>query len=212
MEFCALMTNLRFTRTWLRSPRSTGALVPSSESLAAALVAALPDDDYDLVVELGTGEGRVTRQLAARFGGDRVFGVELDSGLAKLARAQVPEATVVVGDACRLAHLLQRRGGTGKTAVVSCLPLISMPRTRHRVLSAVRPLIAPHGHLVQFTYAPWQPYSKKECRFFSLSGVRADRVLRNLPPATVWLYRPVPDAQACVSARSELSSQGVSAE
>jgi phospholipid N-methyltransferase len=87
-----------------------------------------------------------------------------------------------------------------------------MPRTRHRVLSAVRPLIAPHGHLVQFTYAPWQPYSKKECRFFSLSGVRADRVLRNLPPATVWLYRPVPDAQACVSARSELSSQGVSAE
>ena len=79
------MTSIRFARTWLRSPRSTGALSPSSEALAISLVAALPDDDYDLVIELGIGEGSVTRHLVARFGGERVFGVELDSGLAKLA-------------------------------------------------------------------------------------------------------------------------------
>jgi phosphatidylethanolamine/phosphatidyl-N-methylethanolamine N-methyltransferase len=205
------MTNMRFARTWLRNPRSTGALVPSSASLAAALVAALPDDDYDLVVELGTGEGRVTRELVARFGGERVFGIELDSGLAKLARVQAPEATVVVGDACHLTRLLQRRAGAGKTAVVSCLPLINMPRTRHRVLSAVRSLIAPHGHLVQFTYAPWQPYPKRECRFFSLAGTRADRVLRNLPPATVWLYRPVP-AQACNATHADVSNHDFKVE
>jgi len=168
--------------------------VPSSESLAAALVAALPDDDYDLVVELGTGEGSVTRHLVARFGGERVFGVELDAGLAMLARARAPEATVVVGDACRLPQLLQRSTARGKTAVVSCLPLITMPRARRRVLRAVHSLIAPHGHLVQFTYAPWQPYPARECRIFGLAGARADRVLRNMPPASVWLYRPVPGA------------------
>jgi len=190
------MTSIRFARTWLRNPRSTGAVVPSSESLASALVAALPDDDYDLVVELGTGEGRVTRRLVARFGGERVVGVELDFGLAMLARAQAPEATIIVGDACHLAKLLERRGSAGKTAVVSCLPLITMPRTRHQVLGAVRSLIAPHGHLVQFTYSPWQPYPKRERRIFSLSGTRAERVLRNLPPATVWLYRPVPTVRA----------------
>jgi phosphatidylethanolamine/phosphatidyl-N-methylethanolamine N-methyltransferase len=189
------MTSIHFARTWLRSPRSTGAVVPSSESLAIALVAALPDDDYDLVVELGTGEGSVTRHLVARFGGERVFGVELDSSLARLARAQVPEATVVVGDACRLPQLLQRSTARGKMAVVSCLPLISMPRARHRVLRAVHSLIAPHGHLVQFTYAPWQPYSARECRIFGVSGARVDRVLRNVPPASVWLYRSVPAAR-----------------
>ncbi len=186
------MTNIQFARTWLRSPRSTGALVPSSEWLATALVAALPDDDYDRVIELGTGAGSVTRQLVARFGGERVFGVELDSGLAMVARAQVPEATVIVGDACRLPQLLQRGAAAGKTAVVSCLPLIAMPRTRHRVLRTVHSLIAPDGHLVQFTYAPWQPYPARECRIFGLTGARVDRVLRNVPPATVWLYHPAP--------------------
>lgn len=206
------MTNIHFARTWLRSPRSTGSLVPSSECLATALVAALPDDDYDLVIELGTGEGSVTRQLVARFGGKRIIGVELDSGLARLARAQAPEATVIVGDACRLPQLLERRAAAGKTAVVSCLPLITMPRTRHRVLSTVRSLIAPHGHLVQFTYAPWQPYPKRECEFFRLSGTHAGRVLRNLPPATVWLYRPVPGTQAHIVAGTDVRSYGLNAK
>jgi phosphatidylethanolamine/phosphatidyl-N-methylethanolamine N-methyltransferase len=186
------MTSIRFARTWLRNPVSTGAVVPSSAFLASALVAALPDDDYDLVVELGTGEGGVTRQLVARFGGERVVGVELDFELAMLAREKAPDATIIVGDARHLVKLLERRRVAGKTAVVSCLPLITMPRTRHQVLSAVRSLIAPHGHLVQFTYSPWQPYPERERRIFCLSGTRAERVLRNLPPATVWLYRPVP--------------------
>ena len=185
------MTTIRFARTWLRSPRSTGALVPSSESLAIALVAALPDEDYDLVIELGTGEGSVTRQLVARFGGKRVLGVELDAGLAMLARAQAPEATVIVGDACRLPQLLQRSAAVGKTAVVSCLPVIARPSARNRVLRAAHSLIAPHGHLVQFTYAPWQPYPARECRIVGLTGARADCVLRNVPPAHVWLYRPL---------------------
>ena len=190
------MTSIRFARTWLRSPRSTGALSPSSEALAISLVAALPDDDDDLVIELGIGEGSVTRHLVARFGGERVFGVELDSGLANLARRQAPEATVIVGDACRLPQLLQRGAAAGKTAVVSCLPRIAMSRTRHQVLRAVHSLIAPDGHLVQFTYVPWQPYPARECRIFGLTGTRADRVLRNVPPASVWLYRPVPAARA----------------
>jgi|GEM_PF-816092 len=190
------MTKIRFVRTWLRSPRSTGSVVPSSESLAAALVAALPDDDYDLVVELGTGEGRVTQRLVARFGGERVVGVELNRGLAILARERVPEATVIVGDACYLPRLLERRAAAGKTAVVSCLPLITMPHSRRQVLGAVHSLIAPNGHLVQFTYAPWQPFPEKECQFFRLRGTRADRVLRNLPPAAVWVYRPLPRTSA----------------
>ncbi len=190
------MTNILFVRTWLRSPRSTGALVPSSEWRAAAVVDALPDDDYDRVIELGAGEGSVTRQLVARFGGERVFGVELDPDLAMVARVQVPEATVIVGDACRLPQLLQRGAAAGKTAVVSCLPLIAMPRTRHRVLRTVHSLIAPDGHLVQFSYAPWQPYPARERRIFGLTGTRADRVLRNVPPATVWLYHPTPAVRA----------------
>lgn len=188
------MKTIHFARTWLRNPRSTGALVPSSESLARALVAALPDDDYDRVIELGTGEGSVTRHLVDRFGGERVFSVELDPGLARLARAQAPGATIIVGDACHLPQLLQHGAADAKTAVVSCLPLTAMPRTRQRVLRAVRALIAPHGHLVQFTYVPWQPYPAKECRRFGLSGARADHVLRNVPPASVWFYRPVSTA------------------
>lgn len=197
------MTNIQFASTWLRSPRRTGALVPSSDWLAAALVAALPDDDYDRVIELGTGEGSVTRRLVARFGGERVFGVELDPRLAMAARAQAPEATVIVGDAGRLPQLLAHSTAAGKTAVVSCLPLIAMRRTRQRVLRSVRSLIAPGGHLVQFTYAPWQPYPARECRVFGLTGSRADWVLRNLPPASVWLYRPGPIVRAHSEARAD---------
>ena len=193
VEVRLTVTSIRFARTWLRNPRSTGAVVPSSKSLAVALVNALPDDDYERIIELGTGEGSVTRQLVARFGGDRVLGIELDSGLATLARAQAPEATIMVGDAGRLSQLLQRGTPAGKTAVVSCLPLAVMPRTRRRVLDAVRALIAPNGHLVQFTYVPWQPFPESECRMHGLIGSRSDRILRNLPPAAVWFYRYHPN-------------------
>ena len=186
------MTSIRFARTWLRSPRSTGAVVPSSRSLAVALVNALPDDDYDRVIELGTGEGSVTRQLVARFGGERVFGIELDSNLATLARAQAPEATIIVGDAGCLSQLLQDGSPSSKTAVVSCLPMTAMPRTRRRVLRAVRSVISPNGHLVQFTYVPWQPFPEDECRTHGLVGSRSERILRNLPPAAVWFYRCQP--------------------
>lgn len=205
------MTNVHFARAWLRRPISTGAVYPSSGSLATALVTALPDDDYDRVIELGTGDGSVTRRLVARFGGERVLGIELDHDLAMLTRRRAPEATIIVGDASCLPRLLERDAWEGKTAVVSCLPLITMPRTRHRVLRAVHSLISPHGHLVQFTYVPWPPYPARECRVFGLAGARAERVLRNVPPAAVWLYRPVPPvrtyAPACLDPEPSVAHQ-----
>lgn len=204
------MTSVHFARAWLRRPISTGAVSPSSQSLASALVTALPDDDYDRVIELGTGEGSVTRRLVARFGGERVLGIELDHDLAMLARRRVPEATIIVGDASCLPQLLAGEPRKRKTAVVSCLPLTTMPRTRHRVLRAVQSLIVPHGHLVQFTYVPWPPYSTRECRVFGLIGARAERVLRNVPPAAVWLYRPVASVRTCAAALADRETSAVS--
>jgi phosphatidylethanolamine/phosphatidyl-N-methylethanolamine N-methyltransferase len=103
---------------------------------------------------------------------------------AHLARA-VSGATVVTGCASRLdAHLAALGlGPTEVAAVVSGLPLLSLPRELpRRILAAVAGVLRPGRRYIQFTYAAWA------WRRFDVAGFRGHphrRVWWNLPPAFV---------------------------
>ena len=179
---------VKFIRSWIEKPISTGAVMPSSRVLARAMARYVDPVSNGPVIELGPGTGPVTQALVKQ-GIDpaRLVLVEFNPDFCRLLRARYPAATVVQGDAYRLRRLLDGYVDEPAAAVVSGLPLVTKPlRTRLRLISDAMTLLAAGAPFVQFTYAMVPPIPK------GLSGVRAEAselIWMNLPPARVWVYR-----------------------
>lgn len=178
-----------FWSAWLRNPMQMGAVLPSSEGLASAMASQL-SADAGLTLELGAGTGVVTRALLA--GGARpgqLIVVEKDERLAAQLTRHFPGLQVRSGDAAHLRALLGVAHRSAFDTVVSSLPLLSMRGfTRTRILAEIFAVLKPAGRLVQFTYSPKPPVPASLAEALGVRGERVCRVLRNLPPATVWVY------------------------
>lgn len=184
-----------FFRQWLRNPLRTAALVPSSSELAAAMVAALPRGARR-VIELGGGTGAITAALLdAGIPPDALLVLELNEELHAHLRARFPGVHAVLGDARSLPRLAADSGflaGGPADAIVSGLGLLNMPPALQReILAAALACLREDGPFVQFTYGPLPPVAEAVVRELHLSVRRGEFVLRNVPPATVYVYRRV---------------------
>lgn len=181
---------LQFWSAWLRGPHRVGAVAPSSPALARAMTEAVDPAGEGLVVELGAGTGAITRHLCQAFNPDQLLIIERDAQLAQHLRRQYPEYSVLTADARHLVNALQ---GRPCRAVVSALPLLSLPEDdRSAIIAAISDAIGERGQLIQFTYGLGTPVPTKDCQTNQLSGHRQRYILWNLPPATVWEYRRKP--------------------
>jgi phosphatidylethanolamine/phosphatidyl-N-methylethanolamine N-methyltransferase len=179
-----------FLSTWLRSPRTVGAIWPSGPALARAMAAQVDPTRPGLVIELGAGTGSVTRALLGRgVPASRLLLVERDPAFCRLLRRHLPGVTVIEEDAGRLRRALAARGTPRVCAVVSSLPLLALPfAAQRRIVRESARLLAPGGRFVQFTYGRGSPVHPALMRRLGLTGRSVSRVWRNLPPAVVWSY------------------------
>ena len=142
-----------------------------------------------LMVELGGGTGRITRALLdAGVAPDRLIVIKNGEKLAALLRIRFPQLRIVQGDARDLMSLLAPLGVTRASAVISGLPLLSMPpEVQQRIVEQAFALMGEDGTFVQFTYGPVSPVMGR-ARVGLIAEVTG-RVWRNFPPASVWRYR-----------------------
>lgn len=187
-----------FLARWIKAPHRIGALAPSSRHLGRAMARQIDVRRARLVVELGGGTGSITRALlASGLAPEKLIVVERDEALHRLLRERFPQLRVLRGDAAQLVALLRPLGITQVSAIVSSLPLLSMPkRLRHRIVEQSFALLAERGSLVQFTYGLASPLPARE---FPVIGKVAARVWRNLPPAFVWRFERDKGAMARVA-------------
>jgi phosphatidylethanolamine/phosphatidyl-N-methylethanolamine N-methyltransferase len=183
-----------FLKRWLRNPLSMGAVVPSGRLLAEAMarttLAEMTGRDGH-VIELGAGTGEVTKALlAAGIPADRLALVEREAELAAFLRRHFPGPRIVEGDAARLPRLLEQQGIKSAAAVVSSLPLLSLPaEIVNGIVHSVFEVLPRGAALVQFTYGPSPPVPKTLREGLRLVGARGKRIWRNVPPAVVWTFR-----------------------
>ncbi|AEM47150.1 phosphatidylethanolamine N-methyltransferase, putative [Acidithiobacillus ferrivorans SS3] len=170
-----------FTREFLRDPHAIGAVLPSSPFLARRMAAMVPHGP-GLVVELGPGMGPVTKALLeSGISPQDLVLVEQAPAMVHHLRRHYPELEVIEGDAAHIQHLVAHRGPV--RAVVSSLPLRSIPKTVVERIFQQLPGISRHGTVfIQFTY-----HFRCSC-----AGLPADFrrgrmavVWRNVPPARV---------------------------
>ncbi len=174
-------------KLWLKNPRRIGAVAVSSRELAASMARQIPKGD-GWVVELGGGTGSVTRAiLSAGTPPGRLVVIERDPTLHRLLVARYSSVLVILGDAQQLPSLLHRHAIVGVKAVVSSLPLLSMKKSvQYRIAAQAFACLSPGAPFIQFTYGLLSPLPRRR---LGIEGAVKDRVLQNLPPASVWLYR-----------------------
>ena len=179
---------VRFIRSWLERPLSTGAVTPSGKVLARAMASYVDPAGDGPVIELGPGTGPVTEALVeAGVSPARLVLVEFNPAFCRILRARYPEATLVQGDAYSLRRLLETLLLQPAAAVVSGLPLVTKPiRQRLRLIRDALDLMVPGAPFVQFTYSVAAPLPK---RLGGFSVEASERIWMNLPPARVWVYR-----------------------
>lgn len=183
-----------FLKRWLRRPFSMGAVVPSGRLLAEAMAGAALGAVHGRlghVIELGAGTGEVTRALlAAGIPPERLALVERDPELVAFLRRHFSGPRIVEGDASRLPHLLQEQEIASVAAVVSSLPLLSLPADIvNGIVEGVFDAMPRGAALVQFTYGPSPPVPRSLREKLRLVGTRGRRIWRNVPPAVVWTFR-----------------------
>ncbi len=182
----------RFFRQWLRHPLTTAAIAPSGPQLVRSMMAELPPDARR-VIELGAGTGVMTQALVARgIPPEDLLVLELNSQLAFHLGRMFPGAHVVCADARNLpeeAGRITGWEGAKADAVVSSLGLLSMPATLQReILMAALACLRPDGRFIQFTYGPRPPLRAEIAAELGLHVMRGSTVVRNIPPATVFVY------------------------
>jgi phospholipid N-methyltransferase len=182
-----------FFQSFLRHPRSVGALLPSTRALGEAMLAGLDLRAGDVVLEYGPGTGSLTEAILARsraVGGLRYLGIEVASGFCRVLRGRMPEFEFVQAPVEDVARLVRERELPPPAAIISGLPLIFMP-TMAQIVTTAHALLAPAGSFRTFSYLQsWLLPQAHRLRCLMREHFATFRhrklVVRNFPPAFVY--------------------------
>jgi len=176
-----------------RRPLTVGAVAAASSQLVSRVVAEI-DSLADLVVELGTGTGIITRALLEqRQYRPGVVSIEIDPQLAELARVGCAAgAEVMVGDALQLESLIE----AGRADSIVCSLPLTLFSVKHldQLFSGALESLKPGGVFVFYLYRTgfWGRRYRRvmtHARRHFASVDEGRTVWRNLPPARVIVCR-----------------------
>jgi len=185
-----------FLRQFAHSPRTVGAVLPSSAALARTMLAPIDFAAARTVVEFGPGTGAFTRAIAARLApGSRYLGIELNAAFARELAGTFPGLSFVQGSVADLLPILSAHGIASVDAVVCGLPWATLPTSLQKtVFAAMDRALVPGGVFVTFGYlqslvlpAAWALRQQLRRNFAEVT--RTPVVWGNVPPAFAYICR-----------------------
>jgi len=186
-----LAERARFLRSFLKSPRQVGSILPTSQRAVRDMLDLAPIDAARLVVELGAGTGPHNREILRRLGPQgELLAFEVDPALADGLARELPDPRlrVIADSAERLeAHLAGRRADV----IVSALPFTSLPRdVGRKILRAAHDAIGDDGIVLVLQYSPLVQRELER----TFARVERRLSLLNVPPAVLFACRRGPSS------------------
>jgi phospholipid N-methyltransferase len=187
-----------FLTHFRKSPRTVGAIAPSSRRLARAMVDGLSLEQHPgvRVVELGPGTGSVTGEIARRLPADAVcLAIDVDPVFSARVGARWPQITSVCDHAERLVAIARARDLLPIDHIVSGLPFASLPVSSARaIVEAIVSSLGPGGTFTTFQYVHASGFPSAVSVRQTLtremgSSPARTFVFGNLPPALVLRWR-----------------------
>jgi phospholipid N-methyltransferase len=179
------LPQLDFLRETFRNLRETGSVAPSSRFLCKAIADKIEPARAKVVVELGPGDGVVTRYILRRLQPDaRLLIFEINPVFVeKISQGfDDPRMTLIHDSAEHMGRYFQELGVESVDYFISGIPFIMLPDAlAESITGECLRWLRPGGLFVQFHYAPLMlPFYR---RIFGNTDV--DIVPLNLPPALV---------------------------
>ena len=178
-----------YVREMWHEPQNTGSIAASGRALARQMANSVDPLVDGVIVELGPGTGAVTQALIeSGIAANRLLLIEANPRFVKFLRGRFPDVQIVQGDAWKIEeHLFKHRPRENCAAVVSGLPLLNFPQLQRLVLlETVMALLKDGGgSFIQFSYGLKAPLKMLP----NVTVRRSHWILRNVPPARVWVYK-----------------------
>lgn len=199
MSISTMVETIGWVRAWISDPLHVGAIVPSGRALAELITSEISPATGP-VIELGAGTGAFTRVLLTRGVAEESLALVDDgSDFVRLLKFRFPRTRVLRMDAARLKDV-ELFGGRAAGAVVSGLPLLSMPPKKViAILEGAFGHLRADGAFYQFTYGPRCPVRRMLLDRLGLKATRIGRVAANVPPAAVYRIRRRPSRPLVVA-------------
>ena len=194
--------HLKFFAAFVKSPKHVGAIAPSSDALAKAMVQDIALDREQTVVEFGPGTGSFTKALQKRFAHEnadaKYLGIERDEGFVKILRKRFPDMDFVHGSAEHMPVYHKQIELPPVGTVVSGLPFASLPITVQDSITDMLSSTLSGGTMFrtfQYVHAYGLPAAvrfRKRMKDLGLQLESRRVILCNLPPAFVlsWTRQP----------------------
>lgn len=179
---------IRFIKGMISTPRTVGAIMPTSARMAARMASIVDTGSGLPVLELGPGTGVITKAILDKgVKPEDLVSVEYSGEFVRHLRGKYPGVNFINGDAFSLAETLQNYRGQQFDCVISGIPLLNFPmHQRVKLVEDLLKLIPVGRPIVQFSYGPVSPVV---ARPDSYTIKHFDFVMRNIPPAQIWHYR-----------------------
>jgi phospholipid N-methyltransferase len=190
-----LSDHISFLSEFIRRPKNTGAVAPSSRWLAETIVEDIGLETASLVVEYGPGTGAFTGKILESIGADADFiAIENNERMRRRVRDRFPDVDVADASIEDLPKILENRGHApgDVDAIVSGLPWAAFGESlQDRLLNVTESMLSPRGRFATFAYIhglllpAGRRFREKLNQHFGRVS-RSSVVWRNLPPAFVY--------------------------
>jgi phosphatidylethanolamine/phosphatidyl-N-methylethanolamine N-methyltransferase len=179
---------IRFFKGWIDGPKAVGAIMPTSSVTARSMVSVVNPNSGLPVLELGPGTGVITRAILARgVAPANLVSIEYSRDFHTRLQIDFPGVRFIHGDAFDLDATLAGQNASLFDCAISGIPLLNFPMARRvRLIEDLLDRLPPGRPVVQFSYGPISPVAARGASF---QVVHHDFVMRNVPPARLWIYR-----------------------
>jgi phospholipid N-methyltransferase len=186
-----------FLKEYFRNVKEIGSVVPDSQVCFNALLKHVPFDTAKIILEFGAGSGTVTREILKRKKKDTVF-ISFEKNPTFYERlmdnVQGPNFKALQRDVFQSTRVLMQETQVGKgdvDCIVSTLPCSSLEFDA-LIRDAVLPLLSGNGCFVQYVHSisVFKGFRLKPLLSRYFPSIKADFVLRNIPPVLIYTCRP----------------------
>lgn len=185
-----------FARQFARQPGATGAIAPSSKSLARRVIKQADLASATTVVELGPGTGVFTEEIINNLHQDQLFfAIELNKAFVTATRRRCPSACVYHDAASALPQWLEKNDRTQADCIISSIPwTIFDEPDQDEIMKAIVDSLAPGGMFISIIYLGARLRSRG--RYFINNLQDRFSVVNSTP--TVWQNIPPTQIYSCI--------------
>ena len=175
-----------FLRTFLKHPKETGSITPSSRFLVANMLKGLDFKSAKCIIEYGPGTGCITTEILKRSRKDaKILCFETNKKFCNYLKKSINDPRLmIINDTAENIHAHLRKFGISEADyVISGLPFSNLPKAKKNVIiKETKNALKPDGKFITYQYMN----NLKNLLYNHFSNISTKFITLNIPPCFIY--------------------------